>query len=193
MILKELILDYRESLEKIQISESRLMKKKQRTELEEEDLRVLRSMRNDLYWVITWLEDGREPGPQRSITNRAGYQREILWSQLTEKGQRQIEWMESQRVYLEPKENKWLEKMLDLLSKSEYESFVAVRGEGLSFAQAASLLNCSKSAVQSYVRRAEEKIRKVCKLVENPIQNSSADSRKIVAPSYQTEIKRIAK
>lgn len=168
--MKDLIFAYHQSLEKIRISESKLMKIKQRTEIEEEDLKVLRSMRNDLCWVITWLENGREPDSQRSITNRAGYQREIFWSQLTEKGQRQIEWMESQRTYLEPKENKWLEKMLDLLSKSEYESFVAVRGEGLSFAQTASLLHCSKSAVQSYVRRAEEKIRQACQQVESPLQ-----------------------
>lgn len=191
--MKQFVLEYRQSLEKIRISESKLMKKEQRTIKEEEDLKVLRSMRNDLCWTIAWLETGSEPGPQRSITNRAGYQREIFWSQLTEKGQRQVEWMESQRVYLEPKENKWLEEMLDLLSKSEYESFVAVRGEGLSFAQAASLLHCSKSAVQSYVRRAEEKIRHACQQVESPIQHRSTSSRKVVGPSYQAKTKRIAK
>lgn len=166
--MKQLIEEYRLSLDKIQQGQKKLIQKNQQSEEDIEDLRLLKSMERDLRWTLTWLETGRQPSNQRGIENRATYQREVFWSQLFEKEQRQIEWQESQRTRYIHRENEWLEKMLSYLSTSEYEAFVAVRGEGLSFAQTALLLHCSKSTVQSYVKRAEKKLRQY-------VQDSSKD------------------
>lgn len=159
--MEQLLNEYHQSLAKVRQSIRRFQLKKELTEEEKETLRILRSMENDLLWSIDWMRRGSHPPNRRPIENRATYQREVLWSQLSEQAIRQLEWNESQRYTKVSKENTWLDQYLSCLSKSEYEAFVAVRGEGLSFAQTASLLQCSKSTVQSYVYRAERKLRKL--------------------------------
>lgn len=191
--MKQLIEEYRKSLGKVRLGQKKLIEKGHRTEQDQEDLRILRSMENDLLWAIKWLESGRQPGNQRGIENRATYQREILWSQLSEKEQRQVEWRESQRIRSTCKENKWLEEMLRKLSKSEYEAFVAVRGEGLSFAQTALLLHCSKSTVQSYVRRAEEKLRQYRQRVDLEKRSLRSEPKKVIIPSRQAKSRHFSK
>ncbi|MFD1397683.1 sigma factor-like helix-turn-helix DNA-binding protein [Kroppenstedtia eburnea] len=154
--MEELIYEYRKSLERIRQAKANLPEGPRG----EADRHLLNSMERDLVWVLEWLSTGRQPGNRRGMENRSYDQREVLWSQLSEKARRKIEWRESGKFVGTSSSARWLEQLPELLSESEYEAFVAVRGQALSFAQAASILHCSKSSVQSYVRRAENKLRR---------------------------------
>lgn len=48
--------------------------------------------------------------------------------------------------------------MLNNLSEKEREAYLAVKGQNYSFADAAEILNVSKSTIQSYVDRAQTKL-----------------------------------
>ncbi|SFS75818.1 sigma factor-like helix-turn-helix DNA-binding protein [Marininema halotolerans] len=181
--MKQFLAEYRTSLTQVQKIRARLTAKG-RTK-DEADIKTLKRMENDLRWVISWIEHGREPGHRRGMENRSTTQREVLWDQLSEKRQREIEWMESQRKAPSSQENVWLEHMLQSLSKSEYEAFVAVRGEGLSFGQTASLLQCSKSSVQSYVQRAEEKLRRHLCEYGRDRSGSNGTPTRVIHPVFQ--------
>jgi DNA-binding CsgD family transcriptional regulator len=52
-----------------------------------------------------------------------------------------------------------LESLLKSLSPLERDAYELVRGRGYSFKQSGKLLGCSKASAQSYVKRAEKKIR----------------------------------
>ncbi|MDR6225446.1 sigma factor-like helix-turn-helix DNA-binding protein [Desmospora profundinema] len=153
--MKEWIQEYRESLERVRKAKKNLPKGPRG----EADRRLLNDMERDLVWVIEWLSNGCQPGNRRGMENRSYDQREVLWSRLSEKAKRKIEWRENLKPAGTSRSPQWLEQLPKLLSDSEYEAFVAVRGQALSFGRAASLLHCSKSTVQSYVRRAEKKLR----------------------------------
>lgn len=161
--MNDLIAEYCRSLERVRQGQKRIQAKRGEPEQLKEQLRLLKGMERDLLWVIQWLEQGRQPEPSRGMENRSRIQREVLWSQMFESEIRRMEWMESQRERAAYQEKyAWVYQLLTRLSKSEYEAFVAVRGEGLSFQDTAQLLNCSKSSVQSYVRRAEQKSSNSC-------------------------------
>lgn len=154
--MKEWIQEYRESLAQIRKAKKDLPN----GPWGEADHRLLSGMERDLVWVLEWLTTGCQPGNRRGMENRSYDQRQVLWSQLSEKAKRRIEWRESMKMTRTSSIQRLLEQMHQLLSDSEYEAFIAVRGQALSFAQAAALFHCSKSTVQSYVRRAEQKLRK---------------------------------
>ncbi|MBS7531371.1 hypothetical protein IC619_012790 [Hazenella sp. IB182353] len=152
--------EYQISLNKVKKLRNQILGKANLKEQDREDLRLLRNMESDLQWTIQRMESSFEPVNRRNIARYAGYQREVSWDSFSKKKQREIEWQEAQKKQpTQAEENAFIQELFDQLSQSEYESFVAVRGEGLSFGQAASLLHCSKSAVQSYVRRAETKLK----------------------------------
>ncbi|OYD08960.1 sigma factor-like helix-turn-helix DNA-binding protein [Paludifilum halophilum] len=153
--MKVLIEEYRQSLEKVRRAKENLPLKGR-----EEERRLLNGMERDLVWTIEWMVTGCQPFRQRGMESRAFYQREVFWSQLSEAAKRKVEWRESLKPEGTSPYDPLLERLLSRLSTSEYEAFVAVRGQCLSFARVASLMNCSKAAVQSYVRRAETKLRR---------------------------------
>lgn len=132
-----------------------------------EDRRLLDEMAADLNYAIDWMNRGRCPGNRRGVENKAAYQREVLWSQLSEFTKQKLEMRESRKRKLSGGENLFLDQILTLLSPTEYEAFIAVRGQCLSFTQVANVMHCSKASVQSYVRRAEKKLRKIVKKDKN--------------------------
>ncbi|MBS7531815.1 hypothetical protein IC619_015185 [Hazenella sp. IB182353] len=158
--MENLMKEYQTSLKHIQQAIDRLSNKEYPSKKDPKDIQLLRGMERDLKWAMEWMKCRSQPKKRRGIERYAGYQREIFWSRLSAKQQREIEWRENQVMLSNSSshENPQLRLILDQLSRSEYESFVAVRGEGISFAQVASLLKCSKSTIQSYVHRAEQKI-----------------------------------
>ncbi|GGA58829.1 hypothetical protein GCM10007416_34990 [Kroppenstedtia guangzhouensis] len=72
---------------------------------------MLNSMERDLVWVLEWLSTGRQPGNRRRMENRSYDQREVLWSQLSEKARRKIEWRESGKLVGTSSSTRWLEQL----------------------------------------------------------------------------------
>jgi RNA polymerase sigma-70 factor (ECF subfamily) len=101
----------------------------------------------------------------------ATYQREIPWSYLSEGTRKRLEMRQGMKgMRTTTRENKVLETALNILTETERDAFVAVRGACISFSQVAQLMNCSKGSVQSYVQRAEEKLRRFFAL-RKPLYN----------------------
>lgn len=149
--MKELIDEYRETLRAVEWAREEAEEKAER--------RLLGEIAGDLKYSIKWMTTGREPGNRRGVENLAAYQREIPWSCLSHNLQRTLEMRESRKKTLTVDEDQFLNSALELLTGLEKDAFIAVRGHCLSFSQAAHLLCCSKSSVQSYVKRAEGKLR----------------------------------
>ncbi|WP_019123333.1 sigma-70 family RNA polymerase sigma factor [Brevibacillus massiliensis] len=121
------------------------------------DRRLVEEMIGSVDYVIEWLETGRQPGNRRGIERRAGYERErpmdpalmqVLFSYSAAGSPCPLDKQEAAR----------LECVLSSLTERERECFVLTHGECFSLEEVAQLLGITKSSVQTYISRAQNKI-----------------------------------
>lgn len=123
------------------------------------ELGIINSMISEIYYAIEWLETAREPGLKRGISNRSRYQRTALVDDIERLSYLVNIEQENQREATED-EIERITAMLNNLSDKERAAYLAVKGQNHSFSEAAEILGVSKSTVQSYVDRAQQKIDK---------------------------------
>lgn len=145
----EMINEYKQSLNDL------LQEKEKVTDTA--DLILISGMVSDLEFAIQWLSTAREPGTRRTISNRSRYQRTALVDDIERLSYLVNIEQENQREATED-EIERITAMLNNLSDKERAAYLAVKGQNYSFGQAAEILGVSKSTVQSYVNRAQEKI-----------------------------------
>ncbi|OFR25229.1 sigma factor-like helix-turn-helix DNA-binding protein [Staphylococcus sp. HMSC065D05] len=122
------------------------------------ELALNKQILSDINYVIEWLREGHEPNNYNAIDKRQCY----LVNPET------IEKMIDQSMYQKQSEDEYSDFIYDVnhqsyyalmkLTKQELEVFLMHECEQLSLNDVAGLLNISKSAAQSYLKRAVNKI-----------------------------------
>lgn len=127
----------------------------------ESELKTYGEMISDAEFVLEWLESGRRPGNRRGIERRAAYQR--VWAVDPMKMQAYIAKTTAggsvQASRLSDKEIDRIEFALGQLSPREKECYEMIRGNGLSYAEVAEMLDIQRGTVQAFVESAEDKLR----------------------------------
>lgn len=165
----ELSDEYKKGLREMQLERSkRKLVKEELTRLKQYDewtnemeveLRTISGMVSDMEYAISWLDNAREPGLKRGITNKSRYQRTELWAEidiLSMKAYRMQSTVEGRE--LTPEENIRINEILDCLSKREREAYQCIMGEGHTYAETAHFMGITRGAVQMLVNRAKTKI-----------------------------------
>lgn len=126
----------------------------------ESEMKTYGEMISDAEFILEWLETGRRPGNKRGIERRAAYQRE--WSVDPMKMQAYIAKTTAggavQAARLSDREIDRIEFALGQLSPREKECYEMIRGNGLSYAEVAEMLDIQRGTVQAFVESAEDKL-----------------------------------
>ncbi|MEK4494483.1 sigma factor-like helix-turn-helix DNA-binding protein [Ureibacillus sp. FSL W8-0352] len=170
--MKELLKEYRRTLrETIEIQNSlierinqvnNIPKNKRDYELLhslQEDLKIVRSWISNLYYSISWLKTGRQPGNTRGIERRAAYEREIpfdpYWIQL-KKEDDYITCEFNEEEESDFKQNLVIE-MIKPLNQKEKEIFELAAND-FSIREISNYLHIPKSTVSDTLKRCKRKI-----------------------------------
>lgn len=112
------------------------------------------AMIRDVDYVLEWLETGRRPGNKRGIERLAAYQRDIP-----------IDLMDKYATppphisLITDDDYAKVEFVLCMLSDQERECYELHVGQNYSMEDVAELLNISKGTVQTYLKRATNKLK----------------------------------
>jgi RNA polymerase sigma factor (sigma-70 family) len=159
--MKDLLMEYKESLRKIRVLKAKHPQRKVNRS-PEEDIRYgyLSNMETSLNFVIQWLSTGRQPGNIRGVERMDAYRREVLcdplWFQEESCDYRLP--VKSEGSLPDPRRYKKVEEALSILTDREKEVFKMSRGEGFSFQEIAELLGISRGAVGALIHRAEKRL-----------------------------------
>lgn len=130
-----------------------------------EDKKQINSMIDSINFIIHWLETGRNPEQEKGaeigkIYHVFYYEDMQIFPDIHE----QLRENEgSGTLQLSEDQKKQLVKIFSELSNRERQCFIMFNVEGLSMQQIADVLGISKASVQTYVKRAQQKINKVLK------------------------------
>ncbi|MGM8212622.1 sigma factor-like helix-turn-helix DNA-binding protein [Virgibacillus sp. W0430] len=122
---------------------------------DKQDKKQINSMTRDMSYSIDWLKIGKEPGSLRGLDRRSIYQRRVLMD---------MDLFPS--LEIEPKQHVSEEQkqaiidILVVLSVRERQCFILHNAYEMSMAHIGEELNISKSSVQTFINRANEKINK---------------------------------
>jgi|SRR5690625_336741 len=124
------------------------------SEIDNLDKRQVNGMIRDMTFSLSWLKIGREPGALRGIDRRSAYQRRVLMD---------MDLFPSLEIQPDQEEisNEDKKAIIDILidlSVRERQSYVLHNAYEMSMADIADELGISKSAVQTFLERANRKI-----------------------------------
>lgn len=127
----------------------------------ESDMSFLSAMISDREYDIEWMETGRRPGNKRGIERRAAYQRERPVDPLKLQAYvaKSCSGGAVQAERITDRERDRIEFALAQLTPRERECYEMIRGNGLSYAEAAEILEIERGSVQWFVESAEEKLK----------------------------------
>ncbi|WP_374020056.1 sigma factor-like helix-turn-helix DNA-binding protein [Paenibacillus thiaminolyticus] len=127
----------------------------------ESDMSFLSSMISDREYDIEWMKTGRRPGNKREIERRAAYQRERPVDPLKLQAYvaKSCSGGAVQAERITDRERDRIEFALGQLSPREKECYEMIRGNGLTYAEVAEILDIQRGTVQAFVESAEEKVR----------------------------------
>lgn len=123
---------------------------------DQEDKKLINSMINDMSFSIEWLKKGRRPGNLRGIDRRSAYQRRVLIDMDLLPS---LDIQPEERTLSKSEREAIIDILIDL-SHRERQCYLLHMANGWSMQEIAEELNVSKSAVQIYINRAKEKIKK---------------------------------
>lgn len=154
--MNDLVKEYKESLKKIRQAIRLIENNESKSDEDQVQSGLLRSMERDLVWSIEWMETGREPQNQRGVERLARYQREIVTDPII---------LDTFYSGCNSKTKKTfhsiivLDEILNLLSCSEKEVYVMNKGYLLSYSDIAYMKGVSKGTIQTLLKRAQNKLR----------------------------------
>lgn len=125
------------------------------SELDQLDKTQINGMIRDMVFGINWMKIGREPDSLRGIDRRSVYQRRVLMD---------MDLFPSLEIVPEPEElsnedKRAIVEILVKLSVRERQCFVLHNAYRMSMSDIADELGVSKGTVQSYLKRANKKIK----------------------------------
>lgn len=123
---------------------------------DEEEKHVINGMISDMSYALEWMKRGRRPGNLRGIERRSVYQRTALvdmnlFPSLDIEPERTITESEKKRLY----------EILVNLSDRERQCYLMHMSYGMSYSEIAEALNIARPTVQTFVERAQRKIKKI--------------------------------
>ncbi|CDQ17958.1 sigma-70 family RNA polymerase sigma factor [Halobacillus karajensis] len=129
-----------------------------KTVKDHEDIEQYNLIISSLNYAIEWLEYGRQPYAKRGLDRRDAYRRLVFMDEeaMSVLGE-EINSEESTELSTFDKER--IEDALSVLTKKEKDIYLMHKVELLSYERIAELLGVKKGTVQSYVNRAENKMR----------------------------------
>jgi len=130
----------------------------------ESEKKVLSEIISDCEFVEEWMVTGRRPGNKRGIERQSAYRREKLMDPTHMQSFVQPEACGSPSTIGET-ERERIEEALNTLSTRERECYILSHGHCYSFSEIAKTLKITKSSVQKFITRAQDKISKIC--IEN--------------------------
>ena len=160
--MEVLLKQYKHTLKLVNYSQERAKR-----DSREEDRALLSDCATGISWIIEYIELGKEPENRRAITRYAGYQREVLYDPKDAYFIQECALQRKTTVELSRSQKDLLDDLLSLLTNREYEAFLMVRGNGLSYGQTAEVMKVSKGTVQNLVVRAEKKLQFVVRKPSN--------------------------
>lgn len=125
------------------------------------DKKIISSMISELQWIIDWLDHGRQPGIRRAIDRRDAYKKMLI------KDPRLIEALPNENSIMQEPEGEisdWdkqrIEDALSVLTKREKEIYILHYVQLYSLQEIANIIEVKKGTVQSYIKRAERKMKR---------------------------------
>ena len=126
------------------------------SDLDQLDRSQINSMISSMSYSIDWMKIGREPGTVRGIDRRSVYQRRVLMDMDLYPSLD----IEPEQVEISNEDKKAMVSILMDLSLRERQCFILHNAYRMSMAEIAGEIGVSKSSVQKYINRANEKIKK---------------------------------
>ncbi len=131
------------------------------SELDQLDKTQINSMADSMDFSLEWLRIGREPGTYRGIDKRNVYRTKQyedmdIIPDITEELKK-----EREPLYMDRKQRQALIYLFKSFSERERQCYVLHVAQGLSMQKIADRLEISKGTVQTYIRRAKEKVQTV--------------------------------
>ncbi|GGB09927.1 hypothetical protein ERX37_07705 [Macrococcus hajekii] len=125
---------------------------------DEAELKILKSILNELNFIIKWIECGHNPTDYRGINRRQVYlvDQQTLEMAVEDNHYRKISDEEYSDYLLN--DNHLSSRMLKGLSNREIETFIMMKCEGMSAGDVAELLGIKTTSVESFIERAKTKL-----------------------------------
>lgn len=124
-----------------------------------EDEKIINSMIEDMDFAIEWLGTGRQPGTYRGIDKRDAYRHKQYDAMETIPDI--TEQLEKEPLYMDRKQRRVLMQLFRNFSDRERQCFLMYEAEQLSMQQIADKLGISKGTVQTYIKRAKDKVEQI--------------------------------
>ena len=133
------------------------------SEQDKEDRKLINSMIDSTSKIIEWLETGVNPYFQKGIDVNGAYHIQYLSNMdilpdLTERFT-----TEREELDVSDEEVKTVQKAIMKLSGRERDCLILHVSQGMSMSEVSEQLGISKASVQTYIKRAREKIEEVVK------------------------------
>lgn len=153
MSVYELLLEYKQTLKDLKKIE----------QPSEEEQKIVRRMIRDVEFVIKWLSTGRMPGSIRGVENLASYQREIPTDIFSFQNQfishDHYPSLEEEET-VEVTKTLSIEESLKECSDNERDVYLMRNRQYFKQIEIASILDVTRSTVNTNIKRAEDKINK---------------------------------
>jgi RNA polymerase sigma factor (sigma-70 family) len=151
--MRTLIYEYKQSLRSLREMKATIEAKAEATEKDLMDRSLINSMISETEFAIHWMVSGRNPDARRGADGTGAY---TLDPKLIEAVVPNKAVEEERKITAD---EQWLlDDVLGDLTVREKDVFTLVKAEGLTFEYTAELLGITKSSVQTYLERAEQKI-----------------------------------
>lgn len=156
--MKDLLVQYKKSRRGI----NEMINNLGNNERDKMDRTYLNSMKNELSWIIEWIDSGSNPEELRGINTRYAY--DISYLSNMDVLPDIVEQIERKPLELTKEQKTVLIKVFDALSDRERDCFILHTTQDVSMNEIANELKISKASVQSYINRAREKVKEVVEL-----------------------------
>ncbi|MCP3764075.1 hypothetical protein NLX67_17115 [Domibacillus sp. A3M-37] len=152
--MRTLIYEYKQSLRALKEMKAAVEAKPELLEQDLQDKTLINSMISEVEFAIQWMMSGRNPDARRGADRTGAYTldpkliKAFVPNKVMEEGRKITA------------DEKWLlGDVLADLTMREKDVFTLVKAEGLTFDYTAELLGLTKSSIQTYLERAERKIK----------------------------------
>ncbi|GIN89867.1 hypothetical protein J22TS1_09180 [Siminovitchia terrae] len=130
--------------------------------VESEYKTMINSMAEDMDFVIEWLETGRQPGTYRGVDKKSVYQIRSLESMdLIPDIEEQLDDVNERKPLMTKEEKNILQDILSSFFRRERQCYLLNVAQGMSWVAIANELGISKSSVQTHIKRARNKDKRI--------------------------------
>lgn len=164
--MKDLIQEYKGTLSSI-IQAIHQTQSLQQTVINQDQLKLLRSMANDVRWTIQLMEKGREPIPSSPFSKLPKEKREVILDPQSVEQRNYTPAFQQSESNLSTSDRFRLDRLLQILTPREREIYELNRGKCFTQKEIATILQITPSTVQQSLIRIEQKIRKKIKLMKS--------------------------